>query len=150
MSAAALDPERLASLEALVERLLPADELGPGAREAGAAQYIERALGDAYAGHLAAYQVGLDAIDGHAVATNGRRFAELEAVTQDELVAALEHGDVPGADGAEPFFELVRRHLIEGVFGDPHWGGNVDRAGWRLLGYPGPRLVWTDDDQRLG
>ena len=48
------------------------------------------------------------------------------------------------------FFELVRRHLIEGMFGDPRWGGNAEGRGWALVGYPGPRLVWTEADQRLG
>jgi gluconate 2-dehydrogenase gamma chain len=52
--------------------------------------------------------------------------------------------------GADPaFFELVRRHVMEGMFGDPAYGGNRDRAGWELLGYAGPRLVWTEAEQRL-
>ena len=48
------------------------------------------------------------------------------------------------------FFEVVLRHAIEGMFGDPAWGGNIDRIGWDLLGYPGPRHVWTPADQELG
>ena len=57
MSAGALDPARLASLEALVDRLLP------GAREAGVAAYVDRALAGAYASECDAYTAGLDAID---------------------------------------------------------------------------------------
>src|SRR5580765_6426404 len=34
-------------LEAMVDRLIPSDALGPGAREARAAHYIDRALGGA-------------------------------------------------------------------------------------------------------
>ena len=48
---------------------------------------------------------------------------------QDEIVAALERGRAgsPTIDGS--FFELLRRHLIEGMFGDPRWGGNAGAAG---------------------
>src|SRR6185503_15727209 len=37
-----------ATLEAIVARLIPSDANGPGALEAGAARYIDRALGDAF------------------------------------------------------------------------------------------------------
>ena len=36
-------------LEAIVDRLIPSDSLGPGARDARAAHYIDRALGGALA-----------------------------------------------------------------------------------------------------
>ena len=35
------------------------------------------------------------------------------------------------------------------MFGDPAWGGNIDGVGSKLLGYAGPRLVWSVDDQRI-
>ena len=41
---------------------------------------------------------------------------------------------------ARPFFELVRRHTLEGMFGDPSYGGNANFAGWDLIEYPGPRM----------
>ena len=43
--------------------------------------------------------------------------------------------------------EPLLAHARQGMFGDPSYGGNVDRAGWALLGYSGPRPVWTAADQ---
>jgi len=57
------------------------------------------------------------------------------------------------ATGFEPssrgFFNLVRGHTIQGTFCDPYYGGNADFVGWDLIGYPGLRLVVTEDDQRM-
>src|SRR6185503_8347042 len=44
-----LTPAEAATLEAVVARLIPADANGPGALEAGAARYIDGALGSALA-----------------------------------------------------------------------------------------------------
>ena len=38
---------------------------------------------------------------------------------------------------------MVRGHVLQGMFGDPYYGGNRDYAGWDLIGYPGVRTaVW--------
>lgn len=127
-------PDRLV-LDAVVDRLIPSDETGPGAREAGVQTYIERSLAEAYAEHREVYAAGLAAL-------RAADFAASTADRQDEALAELERrGDV--------FFDLVRRHAIEGMFGDPAWGGNAHRIGWDLLGYPGPRHVWDAADQEL-
>ena len=73
-------------------------------------------------------------------------FAELAGPDQDAILTAFERS---GEAGERDFFELVRSHVLEGFFGDPSWGGNIDRAGWALLDYPGPRRVWTEHDQQL-
>ena len=48
------------------------------------------------------------------------------------------------------FFDLVRVHAIEGMFGDPSHGGNAGHAGWKLIGFPGPLGTFTDADQQAG
>ena len=50
-------------LEAIVARLIPTDENGPGATEARAAHYIDRALAGPLASSRAAYALGLAAVD---------------------------------------------------------------------------------------
>ncbi len=75
------------------------------------------------------------------------RFVELDPPAQDAVLADVEQGRAPGVAGG--FFELLRRHVLEGMFGDPRWGGNADLVGWKLLGYPGPRFEWTEEEQRL-
>src|SRR6185295_19142117 len=61
-----------ATLEAFVARLIPNDANGPGALEAGAARYIDGALGDALAVRRPAYAAGLAALEAYARSTAGR------------------------------------------------------------------------------
>src|SRR3954471_20686461 len=68
-----------ALLAAIVERLVPTDEHGPGAREANVAGYIQGALPTDYRAHLAAYVEGLGALDRYARSVHGAGFLELAA-----------------------------------------------------------------------
>ena len=131
-----------AALPDLVARLIPSDENGPGATEARAAHYIDRALADALASSREAYAAGLAALNTYAQRAKGAVFAELEPHDQDALLRDMEDSSA--------FFDLVRTHTIEGTFCDPHYGGNANFVGWDLIGYPGIRIVVTADQQRLG
>jgi gluconate 2-dehydrogenase gamma chain len=139
-----------ATLESLVSRLIPSDATGPGALEAGAARYIDRALGEALAAQRAAYQAGLAAVDAYSRATHGNAFAALAPEAQDAVLTAMEENRATGfAPSSAAFFELVLGHTLEGTFGDPHYGGNQGYVGWELIGYPGLRLAVTAEDQRM-
>lgn len=138
------------TLEAIVARLIPTDETGPGAAEARAAHYIDRALGGALAASLDAYRTGLAAVDAHARATRGAPFARLAAQDQDGVLTDMERNTAGGfAPDALTFFNLVRAHTIQGTFCDPYYGGNAGFVGWDLIGYPGVRLAVSGNDQRL-
>ena len=138
------------TLEAVVARLIPRDANGPGALEAGAARYIDGALGDALGALRSAYAAGLAALDAHARAEAGGPFAALPPERQDELLADLEQNRAPGfTPSSSAFFELVLGHTLEGTFGDPHYGGNRDFIGWELIGYPGLRLAVSAEQQRM-
>ncbi len=137
-------------LEAIVARLIPTDDSGPGAVEAGAARYIDRALSGALALHREAYAAGLAAVDGYARASRGAPFAGLSEGDQDDVLSDMEQGVASGFDSSSAeFFGLLRAHTIEGTFCDPHYGGNRDFVGWDLLGYPGVRVVVTESQQRM-
>ena len=77
------------------------------------------------------YLAGVDAVSRERFA---RRFVELAAEEQDEVLAALEPGHAggwPAGDSTVPpakFFEAVRFHTI-GFLADPKYGGNLDYAG---------------------
>ena len=137
------------ALEAMVARIIPTDENGPGAREARAAHYIDRALGGALADSRGAYRAGLAALDRHARSSHGKLFAELSPADQDSVLIDVERGNATGFPGSGAFFELVRTHTIQGTFCDPYDGGNANFVGWDLIGYPGIRTVVTADDQRM-
>ena len=138
------------TLEAIVARLIPTDEDGPGATEARAAYYIDRALGGALASSRETYAEGLAATEAYARASKGALFATLAPADQDRILGEMEEGVATGFEpSSRSFFNLVRSHTIQGTFCDPYYGGNADFVGWDLLGYPGLRLVVTEDDQRM-
>jgi len=142
-------------LTAIVGRLIPADAGGPGAVEAGAVTYIDRALAGPLSGSREAYRRGLAALERYARSSRGGSFRELAPTDQDSLLIDVETGAATGSgagfDGSSAvFFALLRAHTWQGTFGDPYYGGNRNFVGWDLIGYPGVRLAVTPDDQRLG
>src|SRR5215471_8697676 len=137
------------ALEAIVARLIPSDENGPGAKEARAAHYIDRALAGPLRALRANYANGLATLDEYAQATYGVVFAKLGPEDQDSILTIMEANSLPTFANSSAFFNLVRTHTIEGTFSDPYYGGNVNYAGWNLIGYPGIRMGVTADDQRM-
>jgi len=137
------------TLEAVVARLIPSDEHGPGAAEAHAAHYIDRALGGALASSRQAYTAGLAALDRYAQSSRGAPFARLSPVDQDSVLIDVETGAATGFAGSSAaFFAMVLNHTHQGTFGDPYYGGNANFVGWDLIGYPGVRTMVSGEDQK--
>ena len=165
-----------AFIEAAVARLIPKDELGPGALEAGAAVFIDSQLAGPYGRAerwymqgpweegLATqgwqtrltpanlYRTAIREID-DAIGKEGKApvFAKLAGDDQDLWLQQLEHGKVtlPSAD-AKAFFELLLQNTLEGFWCDPIYGGNRDMAGWKLIGFPGARYDHSPYVKRHG
>jgi gluconate 2-dehydrogenase gamma chain len=137
-------------LEAMISRMIPAGADGPGALEAGCGLYIESALQDAYQSSRKAYSSGLAALNARAMSSGGKSFATLNTTEQDKILSDFEQNVKVGdySDSAA-FFELVRQHTLEGMFGDPTYGGNANFAGWDLIGYPGPRMFVSAEMQKM-
>ena len=136
-------------LDAIVARLIPSDALGPGAREAGAVQYIDRALGGALASSRQAYTAGLAALDRYAQSSRGAAFTRLSPTDQDSLLIDVETGAATGFTGSSAvFFNMVLNHTHQGTFGDPYYGGNANFVGWDLIGYPGVRTMVSAAEQK--
>jgi gluconate 2-dehydrogenase gamma chain len=141
-------------LDRLAELLVPSDELGPGATEAMAVRYIDRALAGALSDQREAYRVGLEALERYAKETRGAAFLQLPETKQISLLIDVESGTATGANvgfagSSAQFFGLVRGHVMQGTFGDPYYGGNEGFVGWDLLGYPGVRTTVTPAEQKL-
>lgn len=140
-------------LSAMVDRLIPSDEMGPGALEAGVLRYIDRALSEAESDAADAYRSGLAALDTYSRYTRGGPFIDLSTIDQDSVLIDVQIGAATGAGvgfvgGSGSFFNMVKSHTWQGMFGDPEYGGNVNFAGWDLLDYPGVRLRVSPEDQR--
>jgi gluconate 2-dehydrogenase gamma chain len=114
-------------VEAMTGRILPAVDGRPGAREAGAIHFIDRALSTFNAAQKAMYVEGVADLNQRAALKSppAGSFVSLTPAQQDELLREVEQ---------TPFFQTVRFDTLIGTFALPSWGGNRDFAGWKLLG----------------
>lgn len=171
-----LAPAEVAFVDAALDRLIPTDQLGAGARASGGTLFIDRQLAGPYGraerwymdgpwrsgtpeqGYqlkltpAALYRAAIRDIDEHCRHSfGGRAFAQLEPARQDEVLHALEAGDMelPNASSKD-FFHMLLRNAQEGFLADPLYGGNRDFAGWKLIGFPGPRYNYRPDIERYG
>jgi gluconate 2-dehydrogenase gamma chain len=131
------------TLRAIVARLIPADDNGPGALEARADRYIDRGLAGVLKTSRAAYTAGLAAVNAKAESSKGTCFSKLAPADQDAVLTDIERTSAA-------FFNLVRGHSIQGMFSDPFYGGNANFAGWDLIGYPGARIAVSSNLQQIG
>ena len=169
------NPEERAFVEAATERLIPDEEDGLGARGAGVAVFIDRQLAGPYgrAEHWymqgpwatgtpeQGYQLKLTPGELYQTATrdvnawcqkkHGKAFAGLSEAEQDDVLHGLESGDVELPDvPAKVFFAMLWNNTVEGFLSDPMYGGNRNFAGWKLVGFPGPRYNYVSEIEQYG
>jgi gluconate 2-dehydrogenase gamma chain len=151
------------TVDAIAARIIPGDESDPGAREAGATTYIDRALGGFLRELQTFYRRALRRLDEHCRDLHGRCFADLTVDEQDQLLGRLEAAG-RGSEGESElrdvtwddesllwtFFEVVREHVMQGTFCDPVYGGNRNLVGWRLLGFPGTQWGYSEEQMQPG
>ncbi|HEX5513977.1 MAG TPA: gluconate 2-dehydrogenase subunit 3 family protein [Gammaproteobacteria bacterium] len=155
-------PEEARFIEAAVARLIPTDDNGPGATEAGVANYLDKQLAGAWGAGERLYRSGpwhaglptqgyqlpftpaelfrngLRAIENDLRENAKTSFTELSAEQQDDYLRLLEAGkkDLDGIPSAV-FFASLWQMTLEGFFGDPVYGGNKGMVSWELIGFPG-------------
>ncbi|HEY4365098.1 MAG TPA: gluconate 2-dehydrogenase subunit 3 family protein [Bryobacteraceae bacterium] len=145
-STKALSADQRQILDAFIDRLVPKDELGPGAVECGVGDYIDRCLAGFNAAEKPQFLEGLSNLDVFSLRTQGIAFAGLSADKRDAVLTAIDNNQAPELRG---FFNRVRRLTLEGMFSDPVYGGNKNFAGWDLIGYPGAKMAVAAEDQRM-
>ena len=125
-----------ATLRALVDRLIPADDF-PGGWDAGVGDYLDRQFGGDLSESVDLYRSGLDALEVEARAAAGVGFVALAPTAQDDLLRRVEVGDVATDWPVDPadFFRAATEHAAEGFYGDPGNGGNRDGVSWRMIGF---------------
>ncbi|PKU23033.1 gluconate 2-dehydrogenase subunit 3 family protein [Telmatospirillum siberiense] len=164
-----------ALLMSLVDRLIPADEEGPGALEAGVPEFIDRQMGEPYGyGALwymqgpfrdapaelgyqlpftprTLYRAALPAFDKAVQARFGKGLVELDEPTRDDAISQLQHGTLTiGILPPLVFFDQLLQNTREGYFCDPVHGGNKDMAAWRMINFPGARADYIDWVEQYG
>jgi gluconate 2-dehydrogenase gamma chain len=156
-------------IEAACERLIPADASGPGALDAGVAEYMDLQLAGPWGAGEQSYRSGpwqpgtptqvhpaafkpaqwfrtaLSAIRRDLVrrgVPDEVSFRDSPAGAQDAYLRTLEAGGVD-LDGvlSAIFFRLLLTMTVEGYFSNPRHGISRDRVNWRMQGFPGAHAI---------
>jgi gluconate 2-dehydrogenase gamma chain len=158
----ALTAAEAAFISAVVDTLIPADELSPAGTDCGIVTFIDRQLASAWGGGDRSYRAGpyhkgkpeqgyqlpltpREYIAAGIAATNawshktfGKDFDRLAATDRVTALKAMEDGKVELADfNGKAFFERLLTMTMEGFFCDPVYGGNRDKVSWKMIGFPG-------------
>ena len=115
------------AMRAFAAQIIPSDDGSPGAEEAGAVHFVDRALGrPPFDGSATIIRAGLDGLDTRARSVESRAdFAALPAAQQIAIMRDVER---------EPYFATARLLVVLGTFADPKYGGNLGGVGWTMLG----------------
>jgi len=170
-----LNLEEAAFVEALVDHMVPADDLSPKGTAIGINIYIDRALAGAWGkgdrlymqgpwkrgvpsqGYqlpltpAQLYRAGIEATNAHCRKTYNKRFDQLSEAQREEVLQALSAGRITFESGppSRPFWGMVYQTVMEGMFSDPIHGGNRDKAGWKLIGFPGAIAVHRENVEKF-
>src|SRR6266705_5161503 len=162
-SYAYLNPEEAAFVEALVDHMVPADQYTPKGTDLGVNTYIDRALAGGWGKGERLYMQGpwrqgapsqgyqlpltpaelyrtaIAAANASCVKSYGKSFDKISAGQREEFLLNLQAGKVIFDNGlpARVFFSTLYQNVVEGMFADPIYGGNRNKAGWKMIGFPG-------------
>jgi gluconate 2-dehydrogenase gamma chain len=163
-------PDEWAFVLAVCDRLIPADEVGPGAVDLGVPEFLDRHMQTPYASGAIWYmqgpfveaapefgyqgrlplreilRVGIAEMDAHCrKAFEGKAFVQLSGAQQESLLAIAEAGSLQfEAVSSKLFFAYLLGEVRNGYFADPAYGGNKGMGSWKMIGYPGARADYTD------
>ena len=163
-----LTASEAAFFSAAADTMIPADEHSPSGSACGVVIFVDRQLAGAWGGGAKMYRQGPFAkgtpTQGYqlpltpreffaagVVATNawsrktyGKDFDRLAPKEREAALKELESGKAAlGEFNGKQFFEALLTITMEGFFADPIYGGNRNKAGWRMVGYPGLPAVYS-------
>jgi gluconate 2-dehydrogenase gamma chain len=165
-----LNLDEAAFVEALVDHMVPADEVSPNGTDLGVNVYIDRALAGAWGkgerlymqgpwkqgapsqGYqlpltpAQLYRAGIEATNAHCRKTYGKSFDRIEVAQRQEVLTGLSTGKITFDNGlpVRVFWTTLYQTVIEGIYSDPIYGGNRNKAGWAIIGFPGIIAVHRD------
>jgi gluconate 2-dehydrogenase gamma chain len=166
-----LNLDEAAFIEALVDHMVPADELTPKGTDLGINIYIDRALAGGWGKGDRLYaqgpwkpgvpsqgyqlpltpaqlfRAGIEACNAHCRKTYGKPFERLDEAQRQAVLLGMSEGKVSFDSGlpVRVFWTALYQTVMEGMFADPIHGGNKNKAGWKLIGFPGAIAVHRED-----
>jgi gluconate 2-dehydrogenase gamma chain len=157
-----LNESEHAFVVAVVDTIIPADELSPSGSDCGCAVYIDRQLASAWGGGAKSYRsgpflkgkpeqgyqlsltpaefftAGIAAANVWSRKTYGHDFDRLHSDMRIEALKAMEEGKADFQNfSSKAFFARLLSLTMEGFFADPIYGGNRNKVSWKMLGFPG-------------
>jgi gluconate 2-dehydrogenase gamma chain len=152
-----------AFVEALVDHMIPRDELTGSGTEIGIATYIDRALAGAWGkgdrlykegpwqkgtpnqgyqlplAPAELYRAGIQGSNAYCRKTFGKDFDRCTAEQKETFLKDMAAGKITLDGGllGRDFFTMFYENVMEGLFADPIYGGNKEKAGWKMIGFPG-------------
>ena len=134
-------PAQAVEIDAITARIIPTTET-PGAREAGAVYFIDRALTTFAVDQQTAYREGFPELEAraHEMFPAVEKFSSATPEQQDEILHTYDQTNAkPSRRGARGmaggnFFETVRMHTIVAFLLDPDAGGDPKGVGWTVIG----------------
>jgi gluconate 2-dehydrogenase gamma chain len=165
-----LNLDEAAFVEALVDHMIPSDEISPKGTDLGVNVYIDRALAGAWGkgerlymqgpwklgspsqGYqlpltpAQLYRAGIEATNAHCRKTYGKTFDRIDAAQRQEVLTNLSTAKISFDNGlpVRVFWSTLYQTVVEGMYSDPIYGGNRDKAGWAIIGFPGVIAVHRD------
>jgi gluconate 2-dehydrogenase gamma chain len=164
-----LTPQEAAFFAAAADTIIPKDALSPSGSECGVPVFIDRQLASAWGGGDRMYRAGpfvkgtpeqgyqlpltphqyfvagVRAANAWCEKTYGKTFDRLEQDKREEALTAMQKGTAEFDDlDSKQFFAALLTINMEGFFSDPMYGGNRNKASWRMLGFPGLPAVYAD------
>ena len=164
-----LSPPEAAFVEAAVDRLIPADNLTPGGTDCGVAVFIDRQLAGAWGSGDRMYmqgpwakgtptqgyqfpmtpaeflRAGIASANAYCRQTYQKEFDRLSAEQQVQVLQGMEQGRITIERlPAQDFFNLLLNAAMEGFFADPIYGGNREKASWKMIGFPGVIAIYSE------
>jgi gluconate 2-dehydrogenase gamma chain len=162
--------DEAAFVEALVDHMIPSDEISPKGTDLGVNVYIDRALAGAWGkgerlymqgpwklgspsqGYqlpltpAQLYRAGIEATNAYCVKTYGKSFDRIEAAQREAVLTALSTAKISFDNGlpVRVFWTTLYQTVVEGIYSDPIYGGNRNKAGWAIIGFPGIIAVHRD------
>jgi len=129
---------------AFAEQIIPADK-DPGATDANVINFIDKQLVGPYTRFQEMYRKGIPAIENSAQKMFQKAFYDLEFSVQTEFMIKMEKGELSEElwkeTGQTNFFRLMLDHTMQGFYGSPRHGGNVNYVSYKMMKLDYPHVM---------
>ena len=111
-----LNAAQYATVDAVAETIIPADDHSPGARAARVADYVDLLLSESDAATKTAWTSGLTTLDQASTERFKAPFAKATAAQQVELLTELSRNELDAQTPLEKFFRAAKDTTIRGYY----------------------------------